>query len=215
MYAKILNGAIVIYPYTWDQFTRDNNNTVYSLPLPDLATVFPNSIAAVGGYQLVSVQTVVTPTYDTITQYLQEGTPVLTNGVWTQVWNVVDMPLATAQANKQASLLASYQAAVNGPVSFTNAAGVASKYSAGSVMAINGRTANENLTDALTAGSAAWTLGKWLDINNVAQTFTYADLQGLAAAMEAATSLDWQDLVAKVADVQAATTTADLRTITF
>ena len=123
--------------------------------------------------------------------------------------------LAQAQAAQIATLQAAYKAAINTPVSFKNAAGVTSTYPAGNTVALNGATAMQNLQRALDAGSNAWTLGKWLDTNNVDQTFTYADLQGLAAAMAAAQTLDWQDLVAKVAEVNAATTVSAVQAITF
>ncbi len=114
--------------------------------------------------------------------------------------------LAQSQAAQIATLQAAYLAAINSPVSFKNAAGVTSTYPAGNTLLINGQSAQSVIMSVIAAGSAAWTLGKWLDTNNVAQTFTFADTQGLAAAMEAAATLDWQDLVAKIAEVQAATT---------
>ena len=142
---------------------------------------------------------------------------------WTVVSGVLVAPpaptaaqlLAQAQAAQIATLQSAYKAAVNTPVSFRNAAGVTSTYHAGDAVALNGATAMQNLSNAITAGSAAWTLGKWLDTSNVAQTFVYADLQGLAAAMEAQETLDWQDLVAKVAEVNAATTVAAVQAIAF
>ena len=142
---------------------------------------------------------------------------------WTVVSGVLVAPptptaaqlLAQAQAAQIATLQAAYKAAINTPVSFKNAAGITSTYPAGNSIALNGATAMQNLSNAITAGSAGWSLGKWLDTNNVAQTFTYADLQGLAAAMEAQETLDWQDLVAKVAEVQAATTVAAVQAIVF
>jgi hypothetical protein len=123
--------------------------------------------------------------------------------------------LAQALATKTAELQSDYVAAINAPVSFKNAAGVTSTYPSGNTVQINGQTAKQNLEDALTAGSAAWTLNAWLDTNGVAQTFTFADLQGLAAAMEAVVTVDWKDLVAKIAAAQAATTVAAIQAITF
>ena len=43
---------------------------------------------------------------------------------------------------------------------------------------INGMKASDLLSQVIAAGSSAWTLGKWIDTNNVAQTFTFSDLQG-------------------------------------
>ena len=123
--------------------------------------------------------------------------------------------LADAQAAKVAQLQAAYQTAINTPVAFTNAAGVATTYPAGNTMSVNGNTANGNLNNVIAAGEKAWTMGKWLDSAGIAQTFTYADLQGLAAAMEAVQVLDWQDLVAKIAEAQAATTIAAVEAVAF
>ena len=123
--------------------------------------------------------------------------------------------LAQVQAAQVAQLQASYQAAINAPVTFKNAAGVTATYPAGNSVALNGQTATQNLANVIGAGASAWTMGKWLDTNNVAQTFTFADLQGLAQAMEAVEVLDWTDLVVKVAEVQAATTVAAVQAIAF
>jgi len=123
--------------------------------------------------------------------------------------------LAFAQSAQIALLQSAYQTAMNAPVTFTNAAGVTSTYPSGNTLLINGMRARDMLAEVIAAGSSAWTLGKWLDTNNVAQTFTFADLQGLAAAMEAAITIDWTDLVSKIAEVNAATTVAEVQAITF
>lgn len=71
------------------------------------------------------------------------------------------------------------------------------------------------LAQVIAAGSSAWTLGKWLDTNNVAQTFTFADLQGLAAAMEAAITIDWSDLILKIDEVNQATSVSAVKAIVW
>ena len=143
-------------------------------------------------------------------------------GAWTLfVIPVPDAPvvipptLAEVQAAQVVKLQAAYQAAINAPMPFTNAAGVSSTYPAGNTIALNGSTAIQNLNNVLVSGEAAWILGKWLDTANIAQTFTFADLQGLAAAMEAVEVLDWTDLVTKVAEVQNATTIVEVEAIAF
>ena len=132
------------------------------------------------------------------------------NKVWTD-----PRTLSQIQAVQVAKLQAAYLAAINTPVSFTNAAGVATTYPAGNTLALNGATSTQNLNECIAAGAAAWTLGHWLDTGNVAQAFTYADLQSLAAAMEAQEVYDWTDLVGKVAQVQAATTSEAVQAINF
>ena len=141
-------------------------------------------------------------------QFGVAGTLQVVNGQITE-------SLQAAKTAQIALLKAGYQTAINAPVTFKNAAGVTSTYPSGNTVLINGMRAKDLLAEVIAAGEAAWTLGKWLDTNNVAQTFTFADLQGLAAAMEAAVTTDWTDLVAKIAQVNAATTVAEVQSITF
>ena len=141
-------------------------------------------------------------------QFGVAGTLQVVNGQITE-------SLQAAKTAQIALLKAGYQTAINAPVTFKNAAGVTSTYPSGNTVLINGMRAKDLLAEVIAAGEAAWTLGKWIDTNNVAQTFTFADLQGLAAAMEAAVTTDWTDLVAKIAQVNAATTVAEVQSITF
>jgi hypothetical protein len=104
MYAKILNNTIVKYPYQWNDFESDNNNTNYGYPQPDILTIFPHTDLAKEGYSVVSVNQVTQPTIDPITQDIAEGTPILENGVWTQVWNVTQAS-ADEIAQRQAQLV--------------------------------------------------------------------------------------------------------------
>ena len=122
-------------------------------------------------------------------------------------------PLADAQSAQVAILQAAYHAAVNAPVTFQNAAGVTSTYPAGDTVLLNGQTAKQALSDVITAGSTAWTLGYWIDTAGVSQIFTYADLQALAGAMEAVEVAAFQDIETKAAQVQAATTVAAVQLI--
>lgn len=123
--------------------------------------------------------------------------------------------LKQTKATQIAILQADYQSAINAPVTFKNAAGVTSTYPSGNTVLINGMRAKDLLAEVIAAGEAAWTLGKWLDTNNVAQTFTFSDLQGLAGAMEAAITLDYTDLVSKIAEVNSATTVSDVQAIVW
>jgi hypothetical protein len=52
-------------------------------------------------------------------------------------------------------------------------------------------------------------------VNGVAQTFTFADVQGLAAAMSAQDTPSELNLVSKIAQVQAATTVSAVQSIVF
>ena len=143
------------------------------------------------------------------------GTWQLVNGACTLVPQPAAQALAAAQAAQIAALQAAYEVAISAPVTFKNAAGVTSTYPAGDTMGINRKTATENLANVIASGASAWTMGHWLDTAGVAQVFTFADLQGLAVAMEAVDVADWQDLVAKIAAVQAATTVAAVQAVIF
>ena len=123
--------------------------------------------------------------------------------------------LQDAKTAQNAILTASFQTAMTVPVPFTNAAGIASTYPNQDTVSFNGKTAGQNLQAVLNAGSAAWIFGHWLDINGVAQVFTFADVQGLAAAMSAQDTPSELNLVAKIAQVQAATTVSAVQSIIF
>ena len=99
MYAKILNNAIVKYPYQWTDFEQDNNNTNYGFPQPDILSIFPQTDIAKQGYEVVTVNTVSAPSIDIATQFLAEGEPTFANNVWSQNW-VVTQLLAEQIAQK-------------------------------------------------------------------------------------------------------------------
>ena len=73
-----INTETMQYPLTVDQIKAMT---------PD--TSFPDNYAPSAPYEpvLQSPQ----PTYNTMTQYCREVTPVLINGVWMQAWEVVDL----------------------------------------------------------------------------------------------------------------------------
>ena len=87
MYAKIKDSTLITYPYGWGQFVADNPYTNYGQNT-DFVTLFPSTTLGQEGYTLVAVTQVTQPTIDPITQDIAEGTPIVENGVWTQVWNV-------------------------------------------------------------------------------------------------------------------------------
>ena len=99
MYAKILNNAIVKYPYQWTDFEADNNNTNYGYPQPDLLTIFPQTDIANQGYTVVLVASATKPIINEATQSVEEDTPTLINEVWTQNWVVT-----TLTTDQQAAL---------------------------------------------------------------------------------------------------------------
>lgn len=102
-----------------------------------------------------------------------------------------------------------YRAAIAAPVSFTTAANTTASFP-------ETDDAKQYLVQCIEAGAAAWTLNLWLDATNTAVTpFTFADLQGLAAAMEAKDTPAYRDLLAKIGAVSAASTVAAVEAIAF
>ena len=84
MHALIENNAVAQYPYTIGNLRRDNPTTSFP-KRPN------NALLAEWGMQPVTKTD--RPTVDH-TKNMVEGTPVLTNGTWTQVWETTD---ATAE----------------------------------------------------------------------------------------------------------------------
>jgi hypothetical protein len=78
MHIKLTNG--VPEKYTIGQLRRDNPQVSFPKNIPDIILVDFNVYPLTETSQPEVVYT----------QKVEEGTPVLVNGVWTQVWNVVD-----------------------------------------------------------------------------------------------------------------------------
>lgn len=119
--------------------------------------------------------------------------------------------LAQVQAAHIGQLNNAYQTAITAPVSYTTAAGVPATFA-------QDAQAKAYLQDAIVAGqkAQAWPLNLWMNTaGSPISPFTYADLQGLAAAMEAAEVPAYQDLLTKIAAVQAATSVAAVQAISF
>ena len=79
MYALIKNNTVKQYPYDAGNLRRDNQHTSFPLAMSD-------ERLAEWGVMPVSASTA--PAYDAATHTIDEGTPVLIDGVWTQVWMV-------------------------------------------------------------------------------------------------------------------------------
>jgi len=119
--------------------------------------------------------------------------------------------LAEVQAAQIAQLTMAYQSAINAPVNFTTAAGAAALFN-------QNETAKGNLQNALLASekSGTWPLNLWLNASGSPVTpFTYADLQGLAAAMEDVDAPDYQQLLTLIGQVNAATSAAAVQAIVW
>jgi len=108
--------------------------------------------------------------------------------------------LAQAQTAQVAILTAARNAAMLAPVSFKTAAGTTAMFST-TAEAIG------YLQGVIDAGSAAWGANLWLSNAGTPITpFTFADVQGLAAAIEAVETPEYQDYLKIIGEVMAATT---------
>lgn len=119
--------------------------------------------------------------------------------------------LSNAQTRQLASLNASYREAISAPVGFKSANGTMETYQAdpGSIDCLNYSLAGYQSVGATPPGFY------WVAADNVRVPFTYADLQGLAAAITAQWWAAFQHLQDKKAAVIAATTMAQVQAIVW
>ena len=119
--------------------------------------------------------------------------------------------LGQAQIEQISALNAAYNTAIIAPVSYTTKAGTTSTFN----QSVQDK---QNLQNAI-AGSLAtqnWSLNIWLNQFGQSITpFTFADLEGLAAAMEAADIPDFVNLLSKIAQVQQAATIQEVQAVNF
>ncbi len=80
MHALIENGSVKQYPYGADVLRRDNPQTSFPKNPPD---------ALLADYGVFSVKLTERPECDPRTERLEEGAPVLIDGLWTQAWDIV------------------------------------------------------------------------------------------------------------------------------
>lgn len=88
MQALIENSVVVAYPYSYSQLRRDNPQTSY----PASPTV-----EALQAFGLFDVQDTTPPDFNPSTHRIEQARPSLVEGVWTQVWTVVELTPAEAQ----------------------------------------------------------------------------------------------------------------------
>jgi len=135
-------------------------------------------------------------------------------------WTVVDgalvapssaFLLAQAKALQLGVLSAAYGAAIQADVSYTTKAGVTKTFQAdgGSVSNL------QNAILGLQAAGATPSGFYWLSADNTQVPFTYADLQGLAAAMMAQGWTAFQHLQAQKAAVAAAASVSAVQAVSW
>lgn len=96
MYAFIQDGQCVAYPYTVLDYQLTHPNV--SVPL----TATTAQLEELGIYPVKPV----TPPVVTVFQMLTDGTPILTDGIWTQNWVISAATPIQVQSNKE-SMIAS------------------------------------------------------------------------------------------------------------
>jgi hypothetical protein len=82
MYALIIDQVLEKYPYSISDLKKDNPQTSFS------EKILESTLAEWNVFPVTSFEV---PDYDLATERLEESTPVLINGQWTQVWNVVSL----------------------------------------------------------------------------------------------------------------------------
>jgi len=134
------------------------------------------------------------------------------NWLWTgSALEPVPPTLQEAQAQQINSLWQAYQTATQAPVSYTSKGGVTKTYQADPQSVAN-------LTQMLLAFQAAAATPSgfyWVAADNTQVPFTYADMQGLAAAFGAQGAAAFQRLRALKAEIKAATTVSAVQAITW
>lgn len=89
MFAKVKDNQLAQYPYGWNEFVADNNNTNYGAD-NDLLALFPATDVAQQGYECVEITVLPPPQIDDRTQRLQQAEhPSLIDGCWTLDWFVI------------------------------------------------------------------------------------------------------------------------------
>jgi hypothetical protein len=97
MFIKLTNG--VPTQYTIGQLRRDN-------PLVSFPKNVPNEILA--SYDVYPVKRVHAPPYNELTQFIRVVDPVHIDGVWTQQWEKLDLPVAQQNENLKAARATAY-----------------------------------------------------------------------------------------------------------
>lgn len=91
MYALIKNNAVVTYPYSIAQFAAAN---------PDVSLPLTPTEAQLNEQGIYTVYPTPQPSYNWITQGVRELTPVKSNGIWQQVWEVYSLTPAEVSVNE-------------------------------------------------------------------------------------------------------------------
>jgi len=97
MFIKLTNG--VSTPYTIGQLRRDNPQTSFPKDIPD---------EMLASYDVYPVNRTPAPAYNELTQLIRVLDPVEIDGVWTQQWEVMDLPVDQQVENLKAARAQAY-----------------------------------------------------------------------------------------------------------
>jgi hypothetical protein len=97
MFIKLTNG--VPTPYTIGQLRRDNPQTSFPKDIPD---------EMLASYDVYPVKRTPAPAYNELTQLIRVLDPVEIDGVWTQQWEVMDLPVDQQIENLKAARAQAY-----------------------------------------------------------------------------------------------------------
>lgn len=105
-YALIAKGAVQRYPYSFDQLQQDNPQV--SFPAEPSDELFAR-------YGVLPVASVTKPSpSNAVTKDVVQATPVLIDGVWTQVWVEADASALEILQRQRATADATDKAAITG-----------------------------------------------------------------------------------------------------
>jgi hypothetical protein len=92
MFVKITNGAVAKFPYNIGELRRENPQTSFPQTIPD---------ATLASYGVYRVTETTPPIIDSNSQRVTQSVQNV-DGVWTQQWQVQDLPEDEASANNRA-----------------------------------------------------------------------------------------------------------------
>lgn len=99
MWAKVLDGVVVDYPYGLAELRRDNPDTSFPAEM---------SQEALGAWGIVPVEARNPPDHDYITQDCARVLPTLENEAWVETWEITTIDAQEA-ANRRAEAVAAVE----------------------------------------------------------------------------------------------------------
>lgn len=91
MYAEVKDGAVLTWPYNWDNLVKNNPNTSFPVDIA-FQDMYAATEAAAAGNRLVRVTEAPKPSFDSATQTVtQAAQPTLKDGEWVLDWVVSQM----------------------------------------------------------------------------------------------------------------------------